>query len=164
VSSLTIGIPAFFLALAPNTRRYVPGFVPRVLRLAIPAGTIAAVAVFVAYAAARAQDVTQREARTTATIVLFAAGMWVLVILARPFTRPRAALVASMAGLFVLAFAFPAARRFYALRLPPGDVLVEGLVIAGLAVLALEVFYRSMRRAGRAPAPTERARPQAKGS
>ena len=28
VSSLTIGIPAFFLALAPNPRRYVPGFVP----------------------------------------------------------------------------------------------------------------------------------------
>ena len=31
VSSLTIGIPAFFLALAPNPRRYVPGFVRRVL-------------------------------------------------------------------------------------------------------------------------------------
>ena len=28
VSTLTIGIPAFFLALAPNTRRYVPGLRP----------------------------------------------------------------------------------------------------------------------------------------
>ena len=40
VSTLTIGIPAFFLALAPNTRRYIRGFVERVLRFAIPAGFI----------------------------------------------------------------------------------------------------------------------------
>ena len=33
VSTLTIGIPAFFLALAPNTRRYEPGFVQRVLQV-----------------------------------------------------------------------------------------------------------------------------------
>ncbi|HEY1738362.1 MAG TPA: HAD-IC family P-type ATPase, partial [Acidimicrobiia bacterium] len=38
VSSLTIGIPSFFLALAPSTRRYVPGFVHRVARFTIPAG------------------------------------------------------------------------------------------------------------------------------
>src|SRR5687767_12388115 len=40
VSSLTIGIPAFFLALAPNARRAAPGFVERVLRFALPAGVI----------------------------------------------------------------------------------------------------------------------------
>ena len=37
VSALTIGIPAFFLALGPNTSRYVPGFLKRVLRFALPA-------------------------------------------------------------------------------------------------------------------------------
>jgi len=42
VGSLTIGIPAFFLALAPNTTRARPGFVPRVLRFSIPAGFIVA--------------------------------------------------------------------------------------------------------------------------
>ena len=145
VSSLTIGIPAFFLALAPNKRRYVPGFVPRVLRLAIPAGTIAAVGVFVAYAMARAQDVSPREARTTATVVLFAVGLWVLVILARPFTRGRALLVGAMVVAFVGALAIPFVRSFYAFRLPPVDVLVEGLAVALVAVVALEIFYRFMR-------------------
>ena len=43
VSSLTIGIPAFFLALGPNEERSRPGFVGRVARFAIPAGTVAAV-------------------------------------------------------------------------------------------------------------------------
>ena len=51
VSSLTIGIPAFFLALAPNARRAEPGFLGRVLRFALPAGVVAGVATFTAYAA-----------------------------------------------------------------------------------------------------------------
>ena len=38
ISAFAIGIPAFFLALAPNDRRYFPGFVGRVLRFAGPAG------------------------------------------------------------------------------------------------------------------------------
>ena len=37
VSSLTIGIPAFFLALAPNSTRARTDFVGRVLRFATPA-------------------------------------------------------------------------------------------------------------------------------
>src|SRR5213078_1128338 len=85
VSSLTIGIPAFFLALAPNHERFHAGFVGRVLRFAAPAGAVAAAATFCAYAVARRQpDVTLQEARTTATAVLFAIGLAVLVILERP--------------------------------------------------------------------------------
>ena len=53
----TIGTPGFFLALGPNTRRYVPGFVGRVMRFAIPAGRIAAISVYTAYAVARSDDV-----------------------------------------------------------------------------------------------------------
>lgn len=54
VSSLTIGTPAFFLALAPNQRRARPGFIGRVLRFAVPAGVVAAAATFGAYALTRA--------------------------------------------------------------------------------------------------------------
>ena len=53
VSTFTIGIPGFFLALAPNSRRYVPGFIVRVLRFTIPAGIVAAAAALVAYGIAR---------------------------------------------------------------------------------------------------------------
>ena len=38
IDTLAIGVPSFFLALAPNPRRYRPGFAGRVLRFAIPAG------------------------------------------------------------------------------------------------------------------------------
>ena len=36
ISTLTIGIPSFFLALAPNNRRYIPGFLRRVLSFSLP--------------------------------------------------------------------------------------------------------------------------------
>ena len=49
IGALTIGIPSFFLALAPNTERFRPGFVGRVLRFAIPTGTLAAIATLLAY-------------------------------------------------------------------------------------------------------------------
>ena len=52
ISDFTIGIPGFFLALAPNTRRYIPGFIRRVLRFCIPAGVVIGAAALVAYGVA----------------------------------------------------------------------------------------------------------------
>src|SRR5206468_4370799 len=44
ISTLTIGVPAFVLALAPSAQRVAPGFVSRVLRFAVPAGIACAAA------------------------------------------------------------------------------------------------------------------------
>jgi cation-transporting ATPase E len=146
VGSLTIGIPAFFLSLAPNKRRYVPGFVPRVLRFTIPAGFVAAAATFGAYAVARVQDgVSLDEARTVAALVLLTIGLWVLVILARPFTLWRAVLTLLMVGAFALALLVPAGREFYALDLPERAVLLQSAVIAAGACVLLEVGWRLRR-------------------
>ncbi len=42
IDGLVIGIPGFFLALAPNPRRFIPGFVFRVARFVLPTGLLAA--------------------------------------------------------------------------------------------------------------------------
>src|SRR5262249_53428682 len=70
IGALTIGIPSFFLALAPNQERARPGFLNRVLRFTIPAGTLAAVGTFLAYRLAVNEGVPLEQARTTATMVL----------------------------------------------------------------------------------------------
>src|SRR5205085_2501187 len=49
ISAVSIGIPGFFLALAPNKRRYVPGFLPRVARFVVPAGVVSGAAVLAVY-------------------------------------------------------------------------------------------------------------------
>jgi cation-transporting ATPase E len=146
ISSLTIGIPAFFLALGPNLRRYEPGFVRRVLRFSVPAGFVAAAATFGGYWFARnAVGVTTDEARTTATIVLFCVGLWILALLARPLTHVRIMLLAAMGAAFVCAVTIAAVRHFFALDAPPREVLVAIAAVVGAAGLVLELGRRRLR-------------------
>ena len=144
VSSLTIGIPAFFLALAANPARAHAGFVGRVLQFAVPAGAVAAAATFSGYAVARDQPgVGLDESRTTATLVLFFVALWVLGILARPYTPFRRFLVGSMVATFLVVLAVPGIRHFFALTPPPLVVLLAGVGVAGMACAALELGWRA---------------------
>ncbi|MBO3748968.1 HAD-IC family P-type ATPase [Streptosporangiaceae bacterium NEAU-GS5] len=137
VSALTIGIPGFFLALAPNDERARPGFVPRVLRFAIPAGLACGIAAYAAYYLAELPPSAPASSKTVATITLFAVATWVLALIARPYTWWRIALVAAMAGVFVLVLALPWARDFFALSLQDVGNDAYALVIAAAACAAL---------------------------
>ncbi|GAA3508558.1 cation-transporting ATPase E [Streptosporangium album] len=151
INALTIGIPAFFLALAPSDERAKPGFVPRVLRLAVPAGVVCAAAVYLSYWAAQTGPSTLEENRTSAVITLFIATWWLLVLIARPYVWWRVALVAAMAALFALALAIPFSRDFFALAL--GD-LSDDLVAVGLgavAAVALTVVFTIVRSRDKSP-------------
>ncbi|MET0627478.1 MAG: HAD-IC family P-type ATPase [Acidimicrobiia bacterium] len=149
VSIFTIGVPGFFLALAPNNRRYIPGFILRVLRFTIPAGSVAAAAALVAYWLARyANDLSVRESRTTAALVLSAVGLWVLVLQARPFNWWKTLLVVSMAGGIAIILVIPALRDFYALELPPSDIGLQAAIVAAVAIVLLEVGWRFSRVVG----------------
>ncbi|MFF3443093.1 HAD-IC family P-type ATPase [Streptosporangium sp. NPDC002721] len=148
VNALTIGIPAFFLALAPSNERARSGFVPRVLRLAVPAGIVCAAAVYLSYWIAQSGSATLEESRTSAVITLFVAAWWVLVLVARPYVWWRVVLVASMAGLFALALAVPFAREFFALTLggPAAGLTAAGLgVAAGVVLTGVFMIVRSRR-------------------
>ena len=63
VGTFTIGVPAFFLALAPNPTRVRPGFLGRVLRIALPGGLLASLATFVAYLDRPAHRTGSRSSR-----------------------------------------------------------------------------------------------------
>ncbi|GAA0946262.1 HAD-IC family P-type ATPase [Nonomuraea longicatena] len=141
VNALTIGIPAFFLALAPTDERSRPGFVPRVLRFAVPAGVICAAAVFLSFWAARTGSSTLVQDRTTAVITLFLTTWWVLVLVARPLLWWKTVLVATMLGLFTLTFALPLTRWFFALEPgdPGNDLVALGVSVAAAALISLAV-------------------------
>ena len=147
ISTLTIGVPAFVLALAPSAQRVAPGFVSRVLRFAIPAGIACAAATFSAYLIARlTPGGTLVTDRTTAVITLSATALWVLALVARPYTWWRIALVAAMAAGMVLALAIPVSRTFFDLRdLNPATDIIA-LVIAAGAGTVLTAFLALMHR------------------
>ncbi|MER6268406.1 HAD-IC family P-type ATPase [Streptomyces sp900105755] len=142
LSTLTIGIPAFFLALAPNKERAQPHFVRRVMRYSIPGGVVAGVATFVTYLVARHYytGAGSLDAETSAaTLTLFLISLWVLAIIARPYTWWRIALVAAMGVAFVFVLAVPALQSFFALKLVGVAMpwTAVGVAVVGSAVLEL---------------------------
>jgi cation-transporting ATPase E len=148
IDTLAIGIPSFFLALAPNTRRYRPGFAGRVLRFAIPAGSIVATATLTAYWVAREAGLPLVQQRTAATLVTLTLSLCVLILLATPLTWRRVVLVGTVVAGFVLLFPVPAVRSFYALELPHGELGIT-LLIAALGAAALTGFWVFGRRRAR---------------
>jgi cation-transporting ATPase E len=145
VGALTIGIPAFVLALPPNPRRYVPGFLPRVLWFAVPSGVVAAAAVLTVYSPLHLAG-EEGQARTGATLVLLVVGLWVLGILARPWNWWRLTLVASMGAAAVGAFLVPFVREFFALEVPTPTTAVLVLVAGGVGCALVELVHRAGRR------------------
>ncbi|RII11706.1 putative cation-transporting ATPase F [Streptomyces sp. YIM 130001] len=149
LSTLTIGVPAFFLALAPNKERAKPHFVRRVMRYAIPGGAIAAFATFGTYLLARHhyEGPGAREAETSAaTLCLFLVAIWVLAIIARPYTWWRIGLVATMGLGFMLVLVVPWLQDFFALQLVGTTLPWAAVGIAAVAAAAIEFAFRWVDR------------------
>ncbi|TQJ74800.1 HAD-IC family P-type ATPase [Streptomyces sp. SLBN-31] len=149
LSTLTIGVPAFFLALAPNKERAKPHFVRRVMRYSVPGGVVAAVATFVTYLIARHHytGAGQLDAETSAaTLTLFLISMWVLAIIARPYTWWRIALVASMGVAFLFVLVVPSLQHFFALKLVGVTMPWIAVGIAAVAAVALEFLWKWVDR------------------
>ncbi|MFG2501744.1 HAD-IC family P-type ATPase [Streptomyces sp. NPDC048441] len=149
LSTLTIGIPAFFLALAPNKERAKPHFVRRVMRYAIPGGVVAGVATFCTYLLARHHyaGAGAREAETSAaTLALFLIAMWVLAIIARPYTWWRLCLIGAMGLGFLLVLTVPWLQDFFQLKLVGTTLPWAAVAIAAAASLVIEVIFRWVDR------------------
>ena len=144
IGALTIGMPAFILALAPNTRRYIPGFLKRVVTFALPGGIATALSVLLAAWVLPpvmgwnvTGDATDLSAlRATSAIILFAMGVFVLARVARPLNSWRGVLVAVFAAAGVIGAFVPFVANFFALILPTGATMVATLIaLAGSALI-----------------------------
>ncbi|MGY1704788.1 HAD-IC family P-type ATPase [Geodermatophilus sp. SYSU D00697] len=158
ISTVTIGVPGFVLALAPNRRRYVPGYLRRVLRFSLPVGAVTGVAAYAGHGLTRWLEpgVGVAAARTTATLVVLLVALWTLAVLARPLTAWRVALVAGMGAVAAGAIAVPAVRTdVLLLELTPTGLLVAGCTgVAGVVLVEI-----AARLAGTGSAPTARRHP-----
>jgi cation-transporting ATPase E len=143
-ATLTIGIPAFFLALAPSRGDWrAPGFLREVARFAVPAGTAAGLGVVASYLfCLNVVDQPLVQARTVATTVLVIVGLY-LVLALEAEGRRRGLLVSALClGLWILymvVVAFSGTRHFFDLAVPdpwPAVAILggTGLAIAGLAL------------------------------
>jgi cation-transporting ATPase E len=146
ISALTIGVPGFVLALGPNRRRYVPGFLRRILRFAVPTGMVTGTAAYLGYRATRLLegDASVADGRTTATLVVLIVSLWTLLILARPLAGWKLTLVATMAGAVALIVAVPPlGHGVFLLDTTPLRLLTATVIGAGGAFL-VELSYRAL--------------------
>ncbi|MCU1395903.1 MAG: metal transporter ATPase [Ilumatobacteraceae bacterium] len=137
VGTFTIGVPAFFLALAPNDTPVRAGFVGRVLRIALPGGVLASFATYIAYTISRhTGGVSLAQQRTVATVVLAASAILVLARVARPLVMWKMVLVAAMAAFLALALYLDPLSNYFVLVHPPsGMVIMMAVVIVATGVL-----------------------------
>jgi cation-transporting P-type ATPase E len=123
IDGLTIGIPAFFFALAPNFRRFVPGFAYRVGRFVIPTGFLSAVLVMTSFVVFRALGATVPQAQTMEVIVLAAIGLRLISVVERPLRGWRLALVLVMIAIYVFGFWWSLTVSFFAVVWPTSWVV-----------------------------------------
>jgi cation-transporting P-type ATPase E len=147
IGSLTIGVPGFMLALAPNRELAHSGFVSRVLQFAVPAGILGAAATFIAYYESRDMaQVSLGESKTAATIALVAYGLLVLWHISKPLGKARLPLVGSMAAAVTLVITVPVLKDFFNLDPPPLPLFALTLISVGLAFEAMLLLQRVLRR------------------
>ncbi|GGK92395.1 magnesium-transporting ATPase [Salinibacterium xinjiangense] len=146
IDGVTIGIPAFFLALMANNRRYRSGFLRRSLSFAIPAGIIVATAIAAVHVYGdTTRGLTVGGLRTASLITLALAALWILVIISRPLSPRRLLIIGVMYVGVALVFTVPISTEFLSLDMPPTPLLAAtaGCVLG--ATIALEILYRVRR-------------------
>ncbi len=135
--ALTIGIPSFFLALAPSTGAWTTaGFARETGRFAVPAGFIIGVGLLSAYLfSLHDLDLPVESARTVATSVLVIVGLYLIMVLEAGGWRRDAIvglLCIALGSIYVLALAFPPARSFF--QLAPVSWTLAAASLGGAAV------------------------------
>lgn len=152
-ASLTIGIPAFFLALAPSSGPWATDrFLREVARFSVPAGVAAGQGVLVAYLASRnVFDAPLEHSRTVACIVLVLVGLYLVVVLEATGGFRSVwvgGLVTALLGAFVAVLVLPGPRAFFALEVPTaGDLacVLLGTVVAIAFLLLIDERFQPGR-------------------
>jgi cation-transporting ATPase E len=134
---LTVGVPAFFLALAPSAGPWrTEGFLREVGRFAVPAGTFAGIGVLFSYLfSLNVAGIPLEEARTAGVTVLIAVGLYLVVALEASPGRRRVwvlGLVGALAFVYLFVLAVGGLRHFFELETLGGWGLLGAL--GGMAV------------------------------
>lgn len=147
VGALTIGIPAFILALAPNTRRYIPGFLSRVVRFALPGGFAIAISVLATLWVLPPllhwqYDTHLVQIRVFCASIIFVLGIIMLARVAQPLRSWRGGLVALCALAGVVGIHIPFVAQFFELYAPQGMMQIIAIVVILLSVGVLALCIR----------------------
>jgi len=134
ISSLTIGIPSFLLALEPNYERVKGDFFHNIISKALPGGLTIVMNLLIILFTATHLGFTQEEISTLCLILTGFTGFIVLKRIASPLNKKRTILLITLIILFIAALLlFP---QFFAV-VP----LNQAAIIVGLAIMPIDYFF-----------------------
>ena len=146
IGALSIGIPAFFFALAPNNQRYQPGFLRRVLGFSLPVGAVIAAAMFACYYLLigwRNLDVA--AAGTSVSVVVMAIGLAVLAKLSQPVRGWKLALILACEAVFVACVMWQPLASLFSFEFNWATLPVIAVIVV-LAVVAAVILQKLTAR------------------
>lgn len=128
VSTMMVGLPSFFLALAPNKNLVRGGFLANVLKSAFPAALTAVLSSACALIIAETFNIDY-DSLTTMTCIIYAFSAYMMLLkICRPLKSWRGVLFAAMGvGFAAAAAAIP--QFFNIVRLNTACVIITGLII-----------------------------------
>ena len=160
-AALTIGIPTFFLALAPSSGPWRSHhFVRRVARFATPAGVVLGTGTVAGYLfAVHDLDMSVMQARTVAVTVLVLCGLYLVLALEAEGSVRRSTIVSAMcavlAGAYAAVLILPSTRRFFELAAPDTAMLATALCASALTIGALMLCGLTPRKSPASPTGEE---------
>lgn len=125
INSLTIGIPAFILALEPNHDRVKGRFLINVISKAIPSGITTVINILILVFVASLFKLPSEQTSTIAVVLTAYTAILLIYRISKPLNLLRKILLISITTLFILAMLIPIARNLYSLvLLSPNSLLI----------------------------------------
>lgn len=147
LDGISIGLPAFVLALLPNSRRYLTGFFRRAIFFALPAGIAITGGIVTIAIVSFAHEQTSAQQQTAAALVLAVLSLWILGLVCRPFRPILGIVMLGSVGVLLLALFAPLTVWFFGFQWPDAPVLGGVAIVCVVGCLALEVHGRFRMRA-----------------
>ena len=148
ISTLTIGVPSFFLALEPNYARVKGKFMRNVIRRAMPGGLTNLILVLLAMLFTSLFHLPESDLNTMSVWIMSAVGFVTLYQVSKPFTKLRIAVFAGSLTVMLAALLFLSGFFELAVISFRSGVILAVLMIACPTLFRFFVFIfdRQMRK------------------
>ena len=137
INSLTIGIPAFILALEPNEKRANKNFFLRVISKAIPSGITTVLNILLLVLLASLLKIDIKQTSTLAVIITTYTALLLIYRISKPLNILRGSLLFLITVVFVITLFHPLLRNVYSLTMIN---LVSLIILIPLMYISTRLF------------------------
>ena len=140
ISTVSIGMPSFFLALEPNHERVQGNFLVNVFRNALPGALCVVLMIFYVYALTAIEPMSQDLISTMCVLLAGCSSLAVLFHVCLPFNRNRAVIFAVMCALFLACICVPYLDDWFMLM----DLSMQQLIFVLIGIAAIPIVQKGL--------------------